>query len=144
MNIPSQREVKILISDSLKHGDRVRLAELEGVHLSAISQRFNPNLESPCPVYQALKQLRGIARVNKSAASKVWSFMVCTVESWFDETEKTGSDELLAEIEKEHAEVVIARIKHLPIHAQRKEVVDLIEVLSRYAESLSPVEAKRA
>jgi hypothetical protein len=136
VNLPNQREVKIFIRDCLKHGDLVRLAEGEGVHLSAISQRFNPNLDTPCPAYQALKQLRSIAQVNKLAATKLWTFIVTTVEPWLENSELGSADDLLATIEQEHADVVIARIKHKPAHVQRKEVVELIEVLSRYADSL--------
>jgi hypothetical protein len=136
MNLPPQREIKIFIRDCLKHGDLVKLAEREGVHLSAISQRLNPNLDTPCSLYQALKQLRGLIEVNKEAGGKVWTLVTTIVERWFEESETASADDLLGSVTAEFADIVKARLAGLPTHQQRMEVVELQKALSRYLESL--------
>lgn len=142
MNLPSQREVKIAIRDSLRHGDLAELANLRHIGESAISQSYNPNLETPCGIYQGLKQLSEISAVNTGALRTVWAYLSEIVEPDLVADVMAYSecpDELLGNATSEFADVVKARLANKPIHEQRVEVLEAIEVLSRLLKNLGPV-----
>lgn len=143
MNI-SHREFKIFISDSLKHGDRLKLAEMDHIGLSAISQKLNPNLDTPCDIYRGLRQLEKITQINIQAGGQIWQLIKQTAEPWFEARTNLCPVRLLAEVEKEHADVIIAAIKNEPIHIQRQEIFEAIAKLARYAEALGSEDSERA
>lgn len=139
--IPSLHEVKVVVSDSLKHGDRARLAQLRGVGFSAVSQALNPNLETPCPAYKALHFLSEISQINKQSARQIWIFMSSTVEPMLaDDVQAYCTDGLLGCAATEFADVVKARLDGKPLPEQRREIIEAIEALQKLLTSFRPAE----
>jgi len=139
--IPSLHEVKVVVSDSLKHGDRAKLAQLRGVGFSAVSQAINPNLDTPCPVFKALHFLNEISQVNKQSARQIWIFMGSVAEPMLaDEVQAYCSDGLLGCAATEFADIVRSRLEGRPLPEQRREIIEAIEALQKLLASFRPAE----
>jgi hypothetical protein len=138
MQMPDQREIKILTRDVLKHGDILKLANFYGITESAMGQRLNPNLDTPSNIYRALYDLRAIIFVNKTAARKLWLYVSDVVNAWLGDEESAKPDTLLGDISTDFSELLKARLSHKPTHLQRKEALQLQAEVTRFVESLEP------
>lgn len=136
MKMPDQREIKVLTRDVLKHGDIGKLANFYGVTESAMGQRLNPNLDTPSNLYRGLFDLRAIIEVNPEAGRTLWLYMVDLVDSWLGNDLRETPDALLGDISGEFSELLKARLSHKPIHAQRKEALELQSQVLKFVESL--------
>jgi hypothetical protein len=122
-NAPDSHELKILIADLLKHGDRVKLANVYGITEQAVGQRFDPNGDGKCRLYEGLFDLWAITGVNEDAGRALRVYIGGLFESWLSsDVPRVAPDELLGTAADEFADVIKARLAKKPAHVQRKEV----------------------
>lgn len=133
---PDPNEIRVLLSDLLKHGDRVKLANVFGVTESAISQRLNPNSNGHCRIADGLYDAWAICGVNSNAGRALKTYIFDLFESWLGVNRPTSSDEALADASHDFADILSSRLKHKPLREQLREAVTAQSKLAEFIEGV--------
>lgn len=134
MGIPSQREVKSLLSDLVPHGKRKRIAAILGVSEGDICRRFNPEDERKLACAEALREQRAIASVDPRAFLALRTYIESVWDSW---ELKIGKGPDAGDVAKETADYVCAELQNRPLHIRRKELVEAGATIKRRISELS-------
>ena len=126
-----------MLSEVWKHGDLTKLAARRRVSLQAISQWLSGNGEQRFAIDEALADLQDIFAINQEAGELLKAYIDSCCQSYRAGRVKCESREtLLAAVEKESSDVVVANLRKFPRAVQLKEVAEGQEALTEYRESL--------
>lgn len=123
---PNQYDTERLLSDSLSHGDKSRLAAFIGVSLSEVAQQWNPDDPKKSDYFRFKRTLYWLAtEVNEDAARVIVADLLSSMDAWVGNVRADNIAHLTAGMLKEAAEVGAAQIENSPAHVFRKEVLDV-------------------
>ena len=136
-NAPSQHELKALLSDLVRHGSQIKIANILGVTPGEISHRFNPDHECKLRLAEGLREAWAIAGGDPEAFRGLRAYLDTLFDSWELPESSAGSLPVLAiAADQEADDVIRAFVGNKPIHEQRKEATEAIAALKRYVDGL--------
>jgi hypothetical protein len=138
MHAPNEQQIRCLLDDLLKRGDRMRMANIFQVTEQAVSQRFSRNSEGPCHLYQGLFDAWAICGANPVTGAELREFVVSQFDLWLGSTTSGASGDLAGDVVRETADVVIAELEKQPAHKRLTEALEAQTKLTEYIKSLQP------
>jgi hypothetical protein len=144
INPPSHFDAKRLLSDTLKFGDREKIALLCDLSPSLISQQCSTESEKHSYYGCFALFLWAVSRVNPDAALAIMDDLTASFQEWVRQsTPSTDSAaHLTGLIGKEYAEFIEVEGDNRPIAVQRKELRDIRRAVDRKEAHLNQLEKK--
>lgn len=136
MTIPSQTEVKAVLSEFVSHGARKRIALRLGINESDLSRRFSVNDERKSGLGEGLRELLAIAAEDPQAFQSLKTFLQSILKQHKIAAASMPANLLVCKADKEADDVIRAWAENRPTHVQVRETVEAIVAMQRWLVTL--------
>ena len=143
---PDQHELKCLLSDIVKHGNKTKVANILGVSPSDISQRFDAENETrKLALAEGLREVWAICGADQEAGRKLRSYIEGLFDCWLDSVKVTDKNLscLLSDASQDALSLLRARsIDGKPVHVQREQALAVRATIDQFIAGLESQELR--
>lgn len=143
----TQNDIERELSDTIPQGKRREIAQIARLGESIVYGYLNPDDERKSPAYLLLSMQSAMDEIDPAMGDAHWNKLADLRSASRPATigrQPRDVDDVLRELEleKESSDVLIARLKHLPIASQLTEISELRAKLAEYEQTI--VQQRRA